>query len=134
MNYSLTILEMAVLALGLGLLLLDLWAPMERKRQLGYAAAAALGLVLLFSFSSLVDSGTPATAFKGMYVLDGLADRLRDVAVIIGCGVGALRGGSPSALAWTLAATAVSVGGIGRSQIGTHTPIVPTGVIATVAG
>src|SRR5438128_5614137 len=73
MNYSVTILAMAVVALGLGLLLLDLWAPLERKRQLGYAAAAALGLVLLFSFSSLVDSGTPATAFKGMYVQDALA-------------------------------------------------------------
>ncbi len=38
------------------------------------------------------------------YVLDGLADRLRDTAVIVGCGVGALRSGSPSALAWTIAA------------------------------
>jgi len=73
MNYSLTILEMAVIALGLGLLLLDLWTPAEQKRQLGYVAAAALGLVLLFSFSSLVDSGVTATAFNGMYVQDDLA-------------------------------------------------------------
>ena len=73
MNYSLTILEMAVIALGLGLLLLDLWTPAEQKRQLGYVAAAALGFVLLFSFSSLVDSGVTATAFNGMYVQDDLA-------------------------------------------------------------
>jgi len=73
MNCSLTILEMAVVALGLGLLLLDLWTPLEQKRPLGYAAAAALGLVFLFSFSTFVDSGTTATAFNGMYVQDGLA-------------------------------------------------------------
>ena len=73
MNYSLTMLEMAVISLGLGLLLLDLWTPVEQKRQLGYAAAAALGFVLLFSFSSLVDPGATATAFNGMYVQDALA-------------------------------------------------------------
>ena len=73
MNYSLTILETAVIASGLGVLLLDLWAPVEQKRQLGYAAAAALGFILLFSFSSYVDAGATATAFNGMYVQDGLA-------------------------------------------------------------
>src|SRR5437667_2892323 len=73
MNYSLTILETAVIASGLGVLLLDLWAPVEQKRQLGYAAAAALGFILLFSFSSYVDVGATATAFNGMYVQDGLA-------------------------------------------------------------
>ena len=64
---------MAVIGLGLGLLLLDLWTPVEQKCQLGYAAATGLGFVLLFSFSSLVDSGVTATAFNGMYVQDGLA-------------------------------------------------------------
>jgi NADH-quinone oxidoreductase subunit N len=73
MNYSLTILEMAVVLLGMGVLLVDLWTPVEMKRQLGYAAAAALGMVLLFSFSHFVDSGTPTTAFNGMYVQDGLS-------------------------------------------------------------
>ena len=73
MNYSLTILETSVVALGVGLLLLDLWTPPEMKRQLGYAAAASLGLVLLFSFSGFVDSGGPATAFGGMFVQDRLA-------------------------------------------------------------
>jgi len=73
MNYSSTILEMTVVALGLGLLMLDLWTPPGMKRQLGYAAAAALGFVLLFSFSSFIDTGVTVTAFKGMYVQDGLA-------------------------------------------------------------
>jgi NADH-quinone oxidoreductase subunit N len=73
MNYSSTILEMAVVALGLGLLMLDLWTPPGMKRQLGYPAAAALGFVLLFSFSSFIDTGVAVTAFKGMYVQDGLA-------------------------------------------------------------
>ncbi len=73
MNYSLTILEIAVVLLGLGVLLLDLWAPVEVKRHLGFAAAAALGLVLLFSFSSFVDSGRTATAFNGMYVQDAFS-------------------------------------------------------------
>ncbi len=73
MNYSLTILEMAVIASGLGVLLLDLWAPFGLKRQLGYAAAAALGFILLLSFSSFVDSGSAATAFNGMFVQDGLS-------------------------------------------------------------
>src|SRR5439155_2223579 len=70
---SATILEMAVVALGLGLLLLDLWTPLGTKRQLGYAAAAALGFVLLFSFSSFIDAGVTVIAFKGMFVQDGLA-------------------------------------------------------------
>src|ERR1051326_2101780 len=73
MNYSATILEMAVVALGLGLLLLDLWTPAGTKRQLGYGAAAALGFVLLFSFSRFIDPGATVTAFKGMYVQDALA-------------------------------------------------------------
>jgi glycosyltransferase involved in cell wall biosynthesis/phosphatidylglycerophosphate synthase/uncharacterized membrane protein YbhN (UPF0104 family) len=40
------------------------------------------------------------------YVVDGLCDRLRDTALVIGLGVGAYRHGSPSALAWTIAAVA----------------------------
>ncbi|MEW6301951.1 MAG: NADH-quinone oxidoreductase subunit N [Verrucomicrobiota bacterium] len=73
MNYSLAILEFAVIGFGLLLLLADLGTPAELKRKLGYAAAAALGLVLLFSFSQFVDTGSAAKAFKGMYVQDGLA-------------------------------------------------------------
>ncbi|HXT42121.1 MAG TPA: NADH-quinone oxidoreductase subunit N [Candidatus Angelobacter sp.] len=73
MNYSLTILETSVIALGLALLLLDLWTPAGQKRQLGYGAAAALGLIFAFSFTSFVDPGAPATAFNGMFVQDGLS-------------------------------------------------------------
>ncbi len=46
MNASLIGFEIAVLLLGLGVLVLDLWLPAERKRQLGYVAAT--GVVLLF--------------------------------------------------------------------------------------
>jgi len=71
MNYSLTILEMAVVALGLGLLLLDLWTPVEKKRDLGYLAAGLLGLILIGSFK--LDASTAEYAFGKMYLLDGLA-------------------------------------------------------------
>lgn len=72
MNPSLTILELAVLALGLGLLLLDLWTAPERKPFLGYGAAVALGLVLVFSFIRF-DSRETIYAFAGSYVMDGMA-------------------------------------------------------------
>jgi NADH-quinone oxidoreductase subunit N len=52
-------------------LLVDLWTPPERKRSLGYVAAAALGLILCFSFT--VDASEPAYAFADSYVLDSLA-------------------------------------------------------------
>lgn len=70
MNASLMILEIAVLVLGLAVLLIDLWTPVERKRLLGYGAAAGLGLVLIYSFFI---TGEEQTAFGGMYVLDNLA-------------------------------------------------------------
>src|SRR5437667_933142 len=72
MNASLIILEIAVLVLGLGLLLIDLWTPVERKRFLGYGAAAALALVLGYSLFKF-DSSTAQFAFGHSYVLDGLA-------------------------------------------------------------
>ena len=72
MNASLMILEIAVLVLGLGMLLLDLWTPPRQKRQLGYGAALALGLVLLFSFFKF-DSATTQYAFGQSYVLDSLS-------------------------------------------------------------
>ncbi|MCI0537173.1 MAG: NADH-quinone oxidoreductase subunit N [Verrucomicrobiales bacterium] len=68
MNASLLLLEIAVAALGLGLLLADLWTPTHLKRSLGYAAALGLTLILLGSFAL----GT-GDAFGKMYVLDGLA-------------------------------------------------------------
>ncbi len=69
MNYSPMILEIAVVALGLGLLLVDLWTPPEHKRRLGCFAAVAVGLIFAWSFWL-----HPTTASEQqMYVLDGLA-------------------------------------------------------------
>ena len=66
-------LEIAVVALGLVLLLADLWLPAARKRMLGYAAALALGLLLLASFAGLGSCGQTGTAFGGMFVQDALS-------------------------------------------------------------
>lgn len=63
--------ELAVGLSALALLLLDLWTPAERKRQLGYVAAFALGLVLALSFA--IDCSTPEFAFGESYVRDSLA-------------------------------------------------------------
>ncbi len=41
---------------------------------------------------------------SGGYVLDGLTDRVRDTAIIAGCGIGATRAGFGSGLEWTLGA------------------------------
>ena len=62
------ILEIAVVFLGLGMLLLDLWTPVESKRKLGYAAVIAVGLIFLWSFRV-----TPEASHQQMYVLDSLA-------------------------------------------------------------
>ncbi len=71
MNSRFVILEIAVLALGLGILLADLWTPPADKRKLGWLAALILGLILAGSFKLHGDAAQ--TAFNGMYVLDGLA-------------------------------------------------------------
>jgi len=71
MNYSLIILEIAVVGLGLGLLLADLWMPAGLKGRLGYVAAAGVGLILAGSFALHVSE--PQFAFGEMYILDGLA-------------------------------------------------------------
>jgi NADH-quinone oxidoreductase subunit N len=87
MNYSLVSLEIWVVAAGLVLLLADLWAPPRLKRPIGYFAAAAVGIILLFSFSfeqalptlqaahAPLGAGPdlPQFAFGQSYVLDGLA-------------------------------------------------------------
>jgi NADH-quinone oxidoreductase subunit N len=73
MNYSLISLEFAVVSLGIVLLIVDWRAPEEIRRKLGYVAALGLGFVFLFSCTSLVDRGTPETAFGGMFVQDGVA-------------------------------------------------------------
>jgi NADH-quinone oxidoreductase subunit N len=69
MNASLISLEIAVVALGLVLMLADFWMPAGRRRFLGYAAIAALAMLLV---TNLGDCAT-GTAFNGMFVQDGLA-------------------------------------------------------------
>lgn len=71
MNFSLSILEISVVVIGLGVLLADLWTPATQKRMLGYAAAAAIGVVFLGSL--LMDAAEPQLGFGKMFVMDGLA-------------------------------------------------------------
>jgi NADH-quinone oxidoreductase subunit N len=71
MNTSFISLEIAVIAAGLLLLLVDLWAPAEVKSKLGYGAAFVVGCILLYSFIDGAE-GT-GYAFGGMYVQDGLS-------------------------------------------------------------
>jgi NADH-quinone oxidoreductase subunit N len=75
MNLGLLIHEWLVVALGLGLLLVDLWLPAPAKRNLGYAAALGLGAILLYSlFAVHIPSGEPTLYACGqMYALDDLA-------------------------------------------------------------
>ncbi|HUZ06200.1 MAG TPA: NADH-quinone oxidoreductase subunit N [Candidatus Paceibacterota bacterium] len=60
-------LEIWVIALGLVLLLADFFVPAERRRHIGYAGIAALGVLLLMGF------GGTGVAFGGAFVQDGLA-------------------------------------------------------------
>lgn len=71
MNASLMLLEIAVVVCALGILLIDLWLPAEKRRQLGYFAAAAVGLILIASFAW--NPTLPQFAFNNSYVLDPLA-------------------------------------------------------------
>jgi NADH-quinone oxidoreductase subunit N len=72
MNLSLMSLEITVVLLGLAVLLADLWMPAERRRALGYAAAAIVGILLLNTFDR--HSGTVfGSAAGGMFVQDALS-------------------------------------------------------------
>src|SRR3954463_3673652 len=79
MNYSLLSHELLVLALGLGLLLADLWLPVPAKRKLGYVAAIGVGVIFLYSVLSVnLAPGEVKYAFgadvqHGPYALDALA-------------------------------------------------------------
>jgi len=73
MNLSLMSLEISVVALGIVVLLADLWLPPERKRALGYFAAAALGLLFLNSFTGNCSCASVGETFGGMFVQDALA-------------------------------------------------------------
>ena len=75
MNIGLLIHEWLVVALGLGLLLVDLWVPSSAKRNLGYAATLGLCAILLYSlfFVRVPSPEITQYAFGKMYALDGLA-------------------------------------------------------------
>jgi NADH-quinone oxidoreductase subunit N len=85
MNISVTILEIAVILLAVGILLADLWIPAEQKHGLGYVAAAGLGVILLGSFFFPVTE--PTYAFGHLYVLDGLALFFKRFFLLAGIGV-----------------------------------------------
>ncbi len=74
MNLSLISLEMAVVALGILVLLADLWLPVERKKCLGYVAAAALTILFVGTFTSHCSCASIGqSAFGGMFVQDALS-------------------------------------------------------------
>ena len=83
MNLYLINLEIAVALLGLGILLMDLWLPPDKRRQLGYLAAIGVALILAASFVwPPLQLKLPAGpllfqriefAFGGSYVVDLLA-------------------------------------------------------------
>lgn len=74
MNLSLISLEVCVVTLGLVLLLADLWLPVERKRLLGYAAAAALAVLLINTFTGHCSCAlVNQTTLDGMFVQDALS-------------------------------------------------------------
>lgn len=73
MNLSSISLEISVLALGLVVMLADLWLPAERKRGLGYAAAAALGVLLIWNLKGCGSCAVEGVSFGGMFVQDSLS-------------------------------------------------------------
>ena len=73
MNLSLMSLELAVVALGIAVLMADLWLPAKHRRMLGYAAAVVLGLLLLASFGHGCVFNPSGSTANGMFVADGLA-------------------------------------------------------------
>ncbi|MFZ1071823.1 MAG: NADH-quinone oxidoreductase subunit N [Verrucomicrobiia bacterium] len=73
MNSALISLEVSVIALGVVLMLADLFMPPERRRFLGCVAIAALGLLLLTSLSGYGSCSLAGTAFNGSFVEDALA-------------------------------------------------------------
>src|ERR1019366_4571167 len=73
MNSQLISLEVSVIGLGLVLMLADLFVPAERRRFIGYAAIAALGVLLVMSLSGNGSCGQFGTAFGGMFVNDALS-------------------------------------------------------------
>jgi NADH-quinone oxidoreductase subunit N len=75
MNTLLISHELLVLALALGLLVVDLWLPVSARRKLGYVAAIGLGAIFIWSllWVKLPPGQEVQYAFNKMYALDGLA-------------------------------------------------------------
>jgi len=73
MNSSLIGLEISVIGLGLMLMLADFFVPAERRKFIGYAGIAALGVMLVLSFADLGTGGLADTAFNGSFINDGLS-------------------------------------------------------------
>lgn len=73
MNLALLSHEWLVLALGLGLLLVDLWVPANAKHKLGYAAALGIAAILLYSLWAVRVDPEHMYTFRNMYALDPLA-------------------------------------------------------------
>jgi len=73
MNSSLIMLEVSVIGLGLVLMLADLFVPAERRRFIGYAAIAALAVLLVTSLGGNGSCGQFGIAFGGMFINDALS-------------------------------------------------------------
>jgi len=73
MNLSLISLEVCVLILGLVVLVADLWLPVERKKLLGYAAAAGLTLLLIINLTGAGKCTEIGLAFNDMFTQDALS-------------------------------------------------------------
>ena len=73
MNLSLISLEVCVLILGLVVLVADLWLPVERKKLLGYAAAAGLTFLLIINLAGFGKCTEMGLAFNNMFTQDPLS-------------------------------------------------------------
>src|SRR5690242_5379978 len=74
MNVALLVHEWSVVALGLAVLVIDLWVPSDSKRKLGYFAALGVLGVLVYSFAAFgVSPEQTQYAFGQMFALDALA-------------------------------------------------------------
>lgn len=73
MNFPLISLEVCVLIFGLVVLVADLWLPVERKKLLGYAAAAGLTFLLAINLGGWGHCTDSGHAFSDMFVQDALS-------------------------------------------------------------
>jgi NADH-quinone oxidoreductase subunit N len=73
MNLFLISPEVCVLIFGLVVLVADLWLPVERKKLLGYAAAAGLTFLLAINLGGWGHCTEPGHAFNDMFVQDALS-------------------------------------------------------------